>query len=240
MIKRTNAALEKRHREAWERYGLGPDRFSIITFASARFDGGANFSSRTFDPIADFTRARFYSPPIFDDAASANRIDFTGAHVGFAPRGSLIHWTKKSRIPFLLRAFRKIAEETKNHDLERDLYIEERKAERGVYLHQRWEELKKVRWIEKPLIAWGLIARLFWILVMLVYWALSNYGRSLMWPAIWLGLSVPFFYWRYTGVLAPLPIPPEGFQFWLVLQNIVSITLVFFIGLALRNYFKIK
>jgi hypothetical protein len=37
-----------------------------------------------------------------------------------------------------------------------------------------------------------------------------------------------------------LPIPPEGYQ-WLVLsQNLVSIILVFFIGLALRNYFKIK
>jgi len=35
-------------------------------------------------------------------------------------------------------------------------------------------------------------------------------------------------------------IPPEGYQ-WLVLgQNLFSITCVFFIGLALRNYFKIK
>jgi hypothetical protein len=36
-----------------------------------------------------------------------------------------------------LRRLRKIAEETKNHDLESDLYIEERKAERGIYLRQR-------------------------------------------------------------------------------------------------------
>jgi hypothetical protein len=41
-----------------------------------------------------------------------------------------------------LRALRKIAEETKNHDLERDLYIEERKAERGVYWRQLVKELK--------------------------------------------------------------------------------------------------
>lgn len=35
-------------------------------------------------------------------------------------------------------------------------------------------------------------------------------------------------------------IPPEGYQ-WLVLgQNLFSITCVFFIGLALRNYFRIK
>ncbi len=123
-----------------------------------------------------------------------------------------------------------------------------------------------------------------------LYWALADYGRNFLVPAIWLGLSVPFFDWRYTEVLAQLmakapdiekykqvvrmlalgntvpfvgpltidtkikeflfcpanaasclpPIPPEGFQ-WLVLgQNIFSITCVFFIGLALRNYFRIK
>jgi len=36
------------------------------------------------------------------------------------------------------------------------------------------------------------------------------------------------------------PIPPEGFQLLVISQNVVSIVLVFFIGLALRNYFKIK
>ena len=37
-----------------------------------------------------------------------------------------------------------------------------------------------------------------------------------------------------------IPTPPPGYQ-WLVLsQNLVSITLVFFLGLALRNYFKLK
>jgi hypothetical protein len=240
--------------------------------------------------IADFTSARFYSPPVFDDAASANRIDFTGAHVGFAPRGSLIHWTKKSHIPFLLRAFRKIAEETKNHDLERDLYIEERKAERGVYLHQRREELKKVQWIEKPLIAWQLVTHLFWMLVMLAYLVVANYGRSFLLPfAWWLVLSLIIFPWCYGQILPPpqkagqldagkyelavqmvaranavpfvgplaidteikkilfcpgfgecRPIPPISYQWLAIFQNVVSIVLVFFIGLALRNYFKIR
>jgi hypothetical protein len=35
-------------------------------------------------------------------------------------------------------------------------------------------------------------------------------------------------------------IPPEGYQLLVLSQNLVSIILVFFIGLALRNYFKIK
>jgi len=37
-----------------------------------------------------------------------------------------------------------------------------------------------------------------------------------------------------------LPIPPEGFQFLVIARNVLSIILVFFIGLALRNYFRIK
>ena len=35
-------------------------------------------------------------------------------------------------------------------------------------------------------------------------------------------------------------IAPEGFQLLVIAQNVLSIILVFFIGLALRNYFKIK
>jgi hypothetical protein len=36
------------------------------------------------------------------------------------------------------------------------------------------------------------------------------------------------------------PIPPDGYQLLVLGQNLLSIVLVFFIGLALRNYFKIK
>jgi hypothetical protein len=35
-------------------------------------------------------------------------------------------------------------------------------------------------------------------------------------------------------------IPPEGYQWLMLSQNLLSIILVFFIGLAVRNYFKIK
>jgi hypothetical protein len=315
------AALERRHREASERYGSGPDRFLIVTFASARFDGEANISSRTFRPIADFTGARFYFPPVFDDADSASRIDFTGAHVGFAPPGKLVHWTEKSRIPFLLRTFRKIAEETKNHDLERDLYIEERKAERGVYWRQLFDELKKApQELKKKLEAvdeqqrevwsnWrhrvrarivhklGIAVKIkrlavhgFWIVVMGVYWALADYGRSPVRPLVcWLILSLIIFPWLY-GQILPIPqkagsldadkyeqavqlaaranavpfvgpltidsdtkkflfclndkdchlIPTACYQWLVIGQSLISIVLIFFFGLALRNYFKIK
>jgi uncharacterized protein YjbI with pentapeptide repeats len=277
---------KQRHEASWKDWGSRPDRILQISFARAHFDG-ADFSSRSFEHTADFTGTRFYSPPSFDNVNGASRIDFTGARIGFAP-GKFIHLTKDTQILVRLRAFRKIAEETKNHDLERDLYIEERKAERGVYLHQRWEALKKEGWKNWFRNSGRLLAHVLWIFVMFGYWALADYGRSFMRPLAALIVSGFVFYWGYGKVLTPragtpdvakyeravgmlalgnaVPfvgpltidgeikrflfcpkgdcpspvIPPEGYQLLVVGQNLFSITCVFFIGLALRNYFRIK
>jgi hypothetical protein len=317
-VREARIALKKRHEDSWTRFGSGPDRFLAVSFGRTRFDGEAVFSRRTFEGDVDFTNARFYRPPDFDAAASAARIDFSGVHIGFVLPSRLLHWTSESKVPVRLRRLRKLAEDTKNHDLERDLYIEERKAERGVYLHQllgldelkeNLEDINKQKkhvWLEwrlqrrarnahwlgiltKPDKIVRLIAHLLWIAVMGIYWGLSNYGRNFVLPAAWLIASGFFFYWRYTEVLAQLMakapdiekykqavrmlalgntvpfvgpltidskvkeflfcpcrncsgplIPPEGYQLLVVAQNLVSIILVFFIGLALRNYFKIK
>jgi hypothetical protein len=48
-----------------------------------------------------------------------------------------------------------------------------------------------------------------------------------------------FLFCPYGKCPDPL-IPPEGYQVLVLSQNLLSIILVFFIGLALRNYFKIK
>jgi uncharacterized protein YjbI with pentapeptide repeats len=290
MGEEARAALKKRHEESWTREDSGPDRFLNISFAKSRFDGKANFSARSYERGADFSQARFYSPPDFDAATKDARIDFTSAHVVFVPPGQLLHWTSDAKVPFRLRALRKIADETKNHDFERDLYIEERKAERGVYRRLLLEELAKAPKTQKPLIGLRLFTYWLWIGVMFVYWALADYGRSFALPAAWPIASVFFFDWRYTKVLAPLmpkacplgdqyeralgmlalgnavpfvgpltidgeikrflfcpscdihipAIPPEGFQFLVIFQNLFSIICVFFIGLALRNYFRIK
>jgi Pentapeptide repeats (9 copies) len=263
--------------------------FASVSFAMARFDGEADFSNRGFQ-LADFTGARFYYPPNFDNVIGASQIDFTGAHVRFVPAGKWLHWAENSRIPVRLRAFRKFAEDTKNHDLERDLYIEERKAERGVYLSQRWKELKKEGWRNWPLNTLRLVTHCLWIGIMFLYWALADYGRSFPRPFGLLMATGFFFYWCYGKILAPLApktcpladqydhairmlalgntvpfvgpltidseikkflfcplnncptpiIPPEGYQLAVLSQNLFSIILVFFIGLALRNYFKIK
>jgi hypothetical protein len=281
--------LNQLHEASWEVWDSGPDRFLAISFANTRFDGKADFSGCSFERTANFSSAHFYYPPDFHATTNASRIDFTGAQIGFVPAGRWA-WTKDSEVPVRLRALRKIAEETKNHDLERDLYIVERKAERGVYLRQLLEDLKKEGWKNWPRNAARLITRPLWIAVMGSYWALANYGRSFVRPLVALIASVFFFDWRYTEVLASLmakatdvdrykqalgmlalgnavpfvgpltidsnvkeylfcpnkaasclpPIPPEGFQFLVIFQNLFSIICVFFIGLALRNYFRIK
>jgi hypothetical protein len=232
---------------------------------------------------------KFIGKLIIRETTKINCSSENGAHIGFVPPGKLFHWTEDSRILVRLRAFRKVAEETKNHDLERDLYIEERKAERGVSLRQLFEDLKKEPWKNWPRNAARLVAHLLWIAVMGIYWALADYGRSFVRPFAWLIASGFFFYWCYGKILAPLipnagpladkyahavgmvalgnavpfvgpltidaeikkflfcpgfgkclPIPPEGFQLLVIAQNLFSITCVFFIGLALRNYFRIK
>ncbi len=316
-INEAQRELGRRLEATWEAHGSGPDRFLIISFARARFDGEAIFTGRIFTREADFTNARFYSPPDFDANAGADKIDATHAHIGFVPAGRWWHWTTKGIIPVRLRRLRKLAEDTKNHDLERDLYIEERKAERGVYWHQlsggkeletklqeienqrnhdwlEWRLKRKarnLRWLKllaKPAQLGRLTSHCLWILVMGAYWALSNYGRSVLWPLVLLVLSVPVFDRVYSSILAQLmksapdveryrqavwmlalgntlpfigpltidpkikqylfclgdekcpPIPPEWYQFAVLSQNLLSIILIFFIGLALRNYFKIK
>jgi uncharacterized protein YjbI with pentapeptide repeats len=316
------STLKTRHIDLWTRYQSGPGCFLDTSFADARFVGKADFSGRSFERPSIFTNASFYYPPNFDTITNAGRIDFTGAQVGFNPPGKRWrHWTTNSEILVRLRAFRKIAEETKNHDLERDLYIEERKAERGVYGRQLLDELKRApgelkkqledinnqkrdAWSERRLqrrarnAYWleiaAKIARLFrhclWIIVMGVYFAFADYGRSLWRPFLaWLLLTFIAFPWLYNQLLLPPsktvdagqyeqavqtvaranavpfvgsltidadikkvlfcekensnnchPVPSKYYQWAVIGQNLLSILLVFFIGLALRNYFKIK
>jgi uncharacterized protein YjbI with pentapeptide repeats len=314
---------EIRYREWRETWGIGPSTFSSVDFTSARFLGQVSFARRSFERTADFLNACFDRPPDFDRVANLQSVDFTGARVGFVPADRpwwKPHWTTDSTVAIHLRALRSQIEATKNHDFERDLYIEERKAERGIYFDRY---LKERRWS-------ALAGHCLWIAVMAVYWAFSDYGRSWLRPAIWLGASIPAFHLLYAHLLAdrreiavasareavtktgegkdalvvvkgwqaaegrvladydatvgqlavsnavpfvgPLtidgdakkflycgvwptgkgetiaasvvepcrPIPPPGFQAAMISQNLLSILLVFFIGLALRNYFRVK
>jgi uncharacterized protein YjbI with pentapeptide repeats len=211
----------------------------------------------------------------------------SSATIGFFRR-PVYGWTTDSDAAIRLRALRKLADETKNHDLERDLYIEERKAERGIGLAQYWPKVLRPK----------VVAHCLWILVMAAYWLLSDYGRNFMRPIVALAVSVFLFQWAYTAILEthnaattndfknatrayaianalpfvgaltldkevktillcggrptsyttiqnispcePSSVPSFGFQFITIAQSIFSAICIFFVGLALRNYFKMR
>ena len=379
-----SAKLERSYRARRDGGGIGPATFADVSFFGAHFRSEVSFARRAFEHWAGFADVRFDRPPDFDGATDLQRIDFTGARAGFSPADRswwMPDWTTDSSVAVRLRALRSHIEATKNHDFERDLYIEERKAERGIHLARLWDNLRPRRLIEtalayvgglprlpkidifaeqgEPVVRWPepprnrrgdarpamigdgpaavrlrrayrrngarflaalgpLLGHLLWIAVMAVYWALSDYGRSWLRPALCLGVvlvlfhglgpvdgitaralgakrveivaaaetarpgsggevgsawdeaaklyavanSIPFVgpltidgevkKFLFCGAPPPvpaagetaskpcIPLPPAALQAATIVQNLLSILLVFFIGLALRNYFRLK
>lgn len=202
----------KQVRQAWPTDAASrPDRWSSISFAGAHFEGHADFTGRTAGDDVDFTSVRFDQPPTFD---SFDGYDLYGARIGFQGHGfsprpkikwPLLRqgWTADSTIGNQLRRLRKLAEPINNHDLERDLYIEERKAERGIYFVKYWQERNVPR----------LLAHLAWIAVMGLYWLLADYGRSFLRPLAWLIASVIIFHaalWFALGPNMPSSVVPRA------------------------------
>ncbi len=317
----------------------GADSFLALDFSDAHFESVADFSGRMFRGHAKFARTRFDQPPNFDNCKGTGQLDFYNARMGFGSNVTPFRWfpirvrytnvrvrgwTMDGDIALRLRRVRKLAEETKNHDLERDLYIEERKAERGILLGRcaidLWRALNQnpIRASEFPhayvraltgsinylRAALTGILRIFahtaWIAVMSVYWLLADYGRSFARPLLALVLSVFLFQALYpmavprpgaageadfnralsaftvahavpfvgaltldkevqatllcgarptdpamaqqqnVPVCASVPLPSLGFQLLVLGQSIFSALCVFFIALALRNFFKLR
>ncbi|MGB9370154.1 MAG: pentapeptide repeat-containing protein [Xanthobacteraceae bacterium] len=195
--------------------GAGPDTFSSVSFSNTRFLGFADFSGRNFTKRCNFTGAQFQQPPSFEAGYHLDRLDLYGAKISFAgyfqfrffwrlvwslTRKSIFPtpgWTTDSNIANRLRRMRDLAEATSNHDLERDLYIEERKAERGILLAQYW----RGKW--QSLLRPKLYAHCLWIAVMSAFSLLADYGRSFVRPFVALALSVPLLWWAYSSVLIP-------------------------------------
>lgn len=270
--------------------GIGPDSFDAISFAETRFGSIANFSGRSFLERCNLSGTRFDQPPRFDDCNGIGNIDLYGSRIRFVGRPFKVPgWTTDSDVATRLRALRQLADETKNHDLERDLYIEERKAERGIlfarYFRQGWKFWPR------------LTIHCLWIVVMGLYWMLADYGRSFIRPLLVLVASLFFFEALYSMMLPPpdkaieptfrhavwaftianavpfvgalaldkevkamlicgdrptdqtaaqmrnlpvcIPVPTLGFQLLALGQSILSALLLFFIALALRNFFKL-
>ncbi len=283
-----------------------PDSFLDVKFDAAQFYETADFSRRRLIGRLDFTRARFGEPPVFNGCEGAQNIGLYGTKIRF--RGSITlrirkgrslvtwpipvqGWTTSSETALRLRALRKLAEDNKNHDLERDLYIEERKAERGIF----WQQYRREGW--RGILR--LVSHAFSIIVTLGYALLADYGRSFTRPLAGLVISVFVFHWAYASLLivptdpgrlnefhraawafaisnavpflsaltlerdvkltllcgdqpidasaaqqrsAPqcIPVPSGRFQLLVLVQSTFSALCVFFVALALRNYYRLK
>jgi hypothetical protein len=168
--------------------------------------------------------------PRFD---SLTDTDLYGARVSFRAHTLrwLRGWTANSDVANRLRRLRKLAEESNNHDFERNLYIEERKAERGIYFVQHlsdgltgvrdeWRQVVDLRssflfvlftcWRVVIMIS-RLVTHTVWIGILFAYWLLADYGRSFLRPAIALVISVFLFHAVYW-IAMPASSAPDFWQ----------------------------
>ncbi|MBM3567700.1 MAG: pentapeptide repeat-containing protein [Alphaproteobacteria bacterium] len=176
-----NDAWEKEimRREDSESYRTLPD----MDFTGARFNGTINFSGRKLNGALSFRDAVFKQPPEFGDAENLHRIDMVGTTFRardpakdlpwFIPKGMRIDWTKDSLKLTRIRRLRAIMETNAAHDTARDLFVLEKHAERGAF-HASGRH-------------GALIASSF---MLGIYWLLSDCGRSVMRPMLWLGAVI--------------------------------------------------
>lgn len=223
------------------------------SFDDAKFGGETRFDGVRLMGIGGFTRARFELPPCFANVEHLENLSLVGTL--FWSKNGFFKRTTDHRVVTNLRTLRKIAKEVNASDIERDLFIWERMAERGV-LYKNW----------RP--------RAFATLLMFVYWALSNCGRSAILPFAWLAAAnygASFAYgwlvpqatrdqlWTLT-LAGALPfgevnkaalgkvaeklfasgVIPLLVQATAIGQGVVNALLVFLLALALRNHFKVK
>lgn len=152
-------------------------------FRRARFGGTASFTGRTRVERAEFAYASFDTPPDFTAAAGREKLDFHGA--SFRLRGGFIPgWTTRTETLAAIRTLRAAARDAGTHAAERDLAVLERRAERGI----AFANAHRATWAE-PLRKLGLYWRaVIGTVLLFLYGALSDCGRSVLRPLLWLVL----------------------------------------------------
>lgn len=179
-----------------ENLNLGSS-FRSVCFSHARFLGVASFVDRDFKGEADFTNAIFDVPPDFRSAKARENMDWTRVQFKFGWYPTVGHiripvrgWTTHTDTVARLRRLRGIANEIRAVDAERDLFVLERLAERGIFWRDWWRGglLTRLNGWFRPLTA---------TILMFLYRYSSNFGRSALLPVIWLGIFSWGFYRLY-------------------------------------------
>ncbi len=187
--------------------------FRAIDFSHVQFLGLASFAEREFLSDAVFSAARFYTPPDFRGTKHRENLDWTGVRFSFGGYQKLgplripfRRWTTNSNTIKSLRRLRGIAGEIHAVDAERDLFILERQAERGIFWNDWWRADWRTRltgwW--RPLIATVLMSLYRWC---------SNCGRSIFLPVFWLVVSNTGFYYLYSAIIGEISSESRGALF---------------------------
>lgn len=168
------------------------DALPALTFRHARFGEPASFAGRRFRARADFAYAAFDMPPDFSGTGGREHVDFQGTRFRLR-EGPVPGWTGRAETLAAIRLLRGVASEAHAADAARDLFVLERKAERGV----AWRNAAQASWGE-PLHKLGLYGRaLASTLLLLGYGLVSDCGRSLLRPVFWLALANAGAYYVY-------------------------------------------
>lgn len=223
------AASEVRTRALarWEQAAT-PDRLRSFSFSRARFLGACSFRNRTFTSSANFSGATFHDTPEFAGGDGFGHLDLSEISLSFSGRRwwYLRNWTTRSDIDAGLRRLRKIAKDVEAHDLERDLFVLERQAQRGIQFRHLvrpfahpWVAVWNGGRIDRAKLADNLRGRnpfrpLGLTLLLFFYGIVSDYGRSLARPLLWFMASTAGFHALYQsrlhaarGKLVPLSDP---------------------------------
>jgi uncharacterized protein YjbI with pentapeptide repeats len=165
---------------------------SMAVFVGATFLH-SDFRECTFSKFAIFTNATFLEPPEFDDWKGAEKADWIGAKFKIRGPRPRFHWLWKRNedvdgwcgmtvnYPTRLRRLRKVMEDANAHDVARDLFILERKAERGIM-------------IESNPKSWAPLGP---IVLLWLFESLSDCGRSAKRPFVLFMLMLAFFFAFY-------------------------------------------
>ncbi len=175
--------------------------FHTIVFLRAQFLGPASFTNRDFKGEAIFSATGFDMLPDFRGTKHRENLDWTRVRFAFGwyPKLGLLRipirgWTTKSEIITRLRRLRGVAKEIHAVDAERDLFILERQAERGIF----WRDWLGGGW-RTWFTGWWRPLRVTFL--MFLYRYSSNCGRSVLLPAVWLVVSNIGFYFLYASLI---------------------------------------
>lgn len=176
-------------------------------FEYANFHSDALFDDAKFHGTTIFANASFHQPPDFEGCEGDTRFDVVGIRVTFSgtrpkyrwwkEKTNYPEWTINTDVPTRLRRFRKLMDDAKAQDIEHDLFILERKAERGIKIHNR----KNLPLTPSP---FGSIV-LLWF-----YSFFSDCGRSATRPFLYfianIAASYYLYFILYTIKVSPAPL----------------------------------